>query len=89
MSTSTHRETASFAIAGGTDRRRLVQQFDEALGDIERRVMANDTTVLWDMLRVEYHEEERDEVSSITGDVAHESTWPARIVVTVPIVVTT
>lgn len=89
MSTTTHRETASFEIAAGTNRRRLVQQFDEALGDIEIRVMANDTEVLWDMLRVEYHQEERDEARNIAGDVAFESTWPARVVVTVPVVVTT
>lgn len=89
MTTSTHREIATFPIEAGATRFNILEGFDTATREIEERAKEqNDATVLWDMLRVEYREEERDETHNIVGDVAYESTWPAAVVVTVPVVVT-
>lgn len=90
MSTTTHRETASFPIESGVTRFNILEKFDLATREIEERAKEqNDATILWDMLRLEYQEEDRDDISSIGGEVMHASTWPARVVVTVPVVVTT
>ncbi len=88
MKTSTHRETASFTIEAGATRQKLISSFADATLDLENRAKEQgNASILWDMLIVAYEPEERDEVHSITGSVASESTWPARVVLTVPLVV--
>lgn len=88
MTTSTHREAASFPIEPGASRDDLVNGFMEATREIQTRATDQNATVLWDMARFEYVEEERDEAWNIVGDVAYQSTWPARLIVSAPVVVT-